>query len=114
MSVSHNGFNENVLTFIASGNIQPGIPVKISDNNTVSPCTPADSFCGVCCGVRNGFASVQLSGIVSLPFSSAAPAPGYRLLASDGTGGIKSVATGGRSLLVVSSDSTAGTVTIML
>lgn len=115
MSVSFNGCNERVVTFIADDELTAGVPVKVSAGNTVSACAAGDSFCGICTNVRNGYATVQLGGFVSLPYTGAtAPAVGYRMLAGDGTGGVAVAATGGRSLLVVSVDSTSATVGIML
>ena len=65
MNVNFNGYGENVLTFIAdSGLTETGVPVKISDDGTVAKCVGNDNFCGVCVGLRDGYAAVQLAGYV--------------------------------------------------
>jgi hypothetical protein len=115
MSVSFNGCNEKAVTFIADDDLTVGMPVKISANNTVSGCSAGDSFCGICTSVRNGYATVQLGGFATLPFTGTTdPSLGYCMLAADGTGGVKVAATGGRSLLVVSVDTSRDNVGIML
>ena len=65
MNVNFNGYGENVLTFIAdSGLTETGVPVKISDDGTVAKCDGNDNFCGICVGLRDGYAAVQLAGYV--------------------------------------------------
>ena len=91
-----------------------GVPVKISANDTVDSCAAEDSFCGVANGVSGGYASVQMSGFIRLPYNGTAAVAGYVILAADGSGGVKVVATGGRSILVLRVDMAAKTVGIML
>ena len=61
MNVSFNGFNENTVTFEANGTINVGAPVMITANGKVSAANGA--FCGICRGVRNGYAAAQVRGI---------------------------------------------------
>ncbi|NLB36559.1 MAG: hypothetical protein GX824_04565 [Clostridiales bacterium] len=115
MSVSFNGCNEKSVTFIADDELTAGVPVKVSENDTVSACDAGDSFCGICTSVRNGYATVQLGGFAVIPFTgSTDPSVGYCTLAADGSGGVKVTATGGRSLLVVNVDAASDIVGIML
>lgn len=114
MSVSFNGYKESLATFKAASGLTAGVPVKISANDTVDSCAAEDSFCGVANGVSRGYASVQMSGFVTLPYTGTAPVVGYVILAADGSGGVKVVATGGRSMLVLQVDATAKTVGVML
>ena len=105
MNVNFNGYGENVLTFIAdSGLTEAGVPVKISDDGTVAKCSANDVFCGVCVGVRGGYAAVQLAGYVRMP-ATARIAVGYKKLAA-GSNDTVAVNSSGRELLVVDSTAT--------
>ncbi len=105
MNVNFNGYGENVLTFIADSSITAaGVPVKISSDGTVAKCSADDVFCGVCVGLRDGYAAVQLSGYVRLPAGSKI-AVGYKKLAA-GANGTVAVNNSGRELLVVDSTAT--------
>ena len=65
MNVNFNGAGENVLTFIADSSVtEAGIPVKVSADGTVAKCGANEPFCGICVGVRNGYAAVQIAGYV--------------------------------------------------
>ena len=66
MNVDFKGYGENVATFIATSTVKEGDLVKISDNFTVAPCTANDEISGVCVGVSDGYAAVQLSGYVEV------------------------------------------------
>ena len=105
MNVNFNGYGENVLTFIAdSGLTETGVPVKISDDGTVAKCDGNDNFCGICVGMRDGYAAVQLAGYVRVA-AAARIEPGYKKLAAGSTGNV-AVNTSGRELLVVDSTAT--------
>ncbi len=111
MNVNFNGFGEDVATFAASAGLNSaGVPVKISGDGTVAKCAKNDNFCGVCRGVRDGYATVQLSGYVTMNTISKIE-PGYKkLTASDNNLVMES--TTGREYLVL--DSTASTVGFIL
>lgn len=67
MNVNFNGYGENAATFIADKTLtEAGVPVKMKDNGTVAKCDASENFCGVCVGVRGGYAVVQLSGYVKI------------------------------------------------
>ena len=51
-------------------------------------------------------AAVQVAGFVTVGYSGTVPAVGWSALAANGSGGVKSVSTGGQTLLVV--DATTG------
>ena len=92
MSVSTKGFCENVLTLKAASGLKAGVPVN----------------------VNGGYAGVQLSGVVTMPYTGTdAPAVGYAALASDGADGVKA-STKGNTYLVLSVNTTAKTVSFML
>ena len=105
MNVNFNGYNQNVLTFIAdSGITEPGVPVKMSDDGTVTVCGANEVFCGVCVGLRGGYAAVQLSGYARFATNSKITV-GFQQLAAAANGKI-AVKSGGRKLLVVDSTAT--------
>ncbi len=115
MSTAYNGFCENLLTFkAASGFTSADVPVKISANDTVAACANNNAFCGISRSVREGYAAVQLTGAATLSYSGTAPSVGYAMLAADGSGKVKTVESGGRSLLVIAVDTTNSLVTILL
>lgn len=105
MSVNFKGYGENVVTFeAASGLTTTGVPVKMSNDAQVGPCSANDVFCGVCVNLRDGYAAVQLSGYVVLPAAAKITA-GYQKVAVNASG--KVVANeNGKEVLVVSSSAT--------
>lgn len=109
MNVNFNGYNEGVATFVADSSIEnTNTAVVMSDGGTVALCTEG-KFCGICVGLRNGYAAVQLSGYVNMPAATEIM-PGYKkLVISDGK-----IAEGnnGREYLVV--ESTADSIGFML
>ena len=105
MNINFNGYGENVLTFIADSSLTaPGVPVKISGDGAVAKCGANENFCGVCIGLRNGYAAVQLAGYVRMP-ANAKIAPGYKKLAAGGDGTVAANSSG-RELLVLDSTAT--------
>lgn len=111
MDVNFKGFGEKVATFIAdTGLNQSNIPVKITAAGTVAKCTDGDKFCGMCLSVRDGYATVQLSGFVTAN-ALGSIAPGYQTLSAGANNLIKTSQTG-REYLVV--ESTSGTVGFIL
>lgn len=99
MNVNFKGYGENVATFIASDTVKAGSLVKMSASDTVTPCSANDDFIGVCVGVRNGYATVQLEGYVELATSDSTITAGYNILVA-ASSGVKS-AQSGKSYLVV-------------
>ena len=105
MNVNFNGFREGIVTFIADSALtDAGVPVKMSADGTVTKCSGNDNFCGVCVGLRNGYAAVQLTGYARMK-AAAKIDVGYRKLASDSNAKV-AVNSGGRELLVVDSTTT--------
>lgn len=111
MNVNFNGYGENAATFEADSTLTAaGVPVKISGDGTVAACASGENFCGICTGLRAGYAAVQLAGYVTMPAKSKIEA-GYKKLAA-GADGCVAVASAGREYLVV--NSTADTVGFIL
>ncbi len=106
MTISLNGFNEQVATF-ESEPVAAGTPVKMTGNGIVGACADKDAFCGVALTERGGFAAVQLKGYVQLSYTGAAvPAVGYQTL-SAAAGGKIQADPAGRSFLVTDVDTAA-------
>lgn len=105
MNVNFNGYGENVATFIAADTLtETGVPVKISADGTVDKCSANDLFCGICIGVRGGYAAVQLAGYAKVQVSSKL-ALGYTKLAAAANGKV-AANDSGRELLVIDSTAT--------
>lgn len=105
MNVNFNGYGENMVTFEAAGNFnEAGVPVKITADGTVDKCSANDVFCGICQGVRDGYATVQLAGYVKVK-TTAKLALGYTKIVA-GANGTVAAGTAGRELLVVESTAT--------
>lgn len=113
MNISFDGMNQWMATFAAAG-MAEGQVVKMTGSGAVDKCADGDVFCGVTAVAEDSFCGVQLGGVVTVPYTGGAPAVGYALLAANGSGGVKSVSTGGRSYLVLSVDTAAKTVTFVL
>ncbi len=114
MNISLDSFHSQQATFLADSLTKAGYPVVMKENLTVTTAATGGAFCGFCTDVRGGYATVRLSGYCTAKYSGTAPAVGYALLAADGDGGVKTVTTGGRSLLVTNVDTTAKTIGIIL
>lgn len=109
MSSAFKGFETKEITLKSTG-INPGAVVML--NEELLAVSPAEGtvFCGVCSAVRDGYASVIISGYAEAAFTGTAPVPGYQKLASDGNGGVIVDNENGREYLVVGVDSSASTV----
>lgn len=104
MKVSMEGFGENVATFEAettgTTEVTAGAAVMISGNGKVCACTKAgDIPLGVALSVRGEYCAVQVKGYAKLPCGSGVTA-GYRNLASDASGKLVVVTTGGKGFYV--------------
>lgn len=113
MTVSFGGFGENVLTLECSSVIEAGTPVTISSGGKAVPCEEEDKVAGVCIGSDGSYAAVQLTGVVTLPYSGDAPSPGFVTLLADGEGGVAADGDG-REHLALEVDTTSETVTFIL
>lgn len=114
MKVSFDGIGERIATFYADSSAKDGLPVKVSDNGTVSACDNADEIAGVAAFLnKDGCVSVIMGGYVVLPYSGEKPGFGWRHFVADGDGGVMTAenVSGGRMFLVTEiyeSDKTVG------
>ncbi len=110
MDYNFNGFNENVLTFVADNTLKDGdkgITVKLTANGTVGKTYEDDVFVGVLLGVRNGYASVQVSGYCKVKTGTRIE-PGYKLMSSDSNGGAYCTPAGRYYFVLDSTEKEAG------
>jgi hypothetical protein len=104
MDISLNGYNEQIATFECDANLAKGDLVKITQNLKVAKAdTDNDMFCGKAISVRNGFASIQLSGYMEATYSGTISL-GFKTVAVDSSGNVKTVTTGGNKILIVNVD----------
>lgn len=80
--ISFHGYNENVLTFECTGDVQRGSLVTMDSSQKVRVAKDGECFLGVALGVRDGFAAVQLQGYCELKADEDIPVGRTRLVAS--------------------------------
>ena len=114
MDISYEGIGQTVATFNCSGEIEAGIPVKISGNASVDVCADGGAFNGVTAAAADGgIVPVIMRGFIKLPYSGTAPTAGNGVIAADGDGGVKT-ASAGRSLTVIDVDTANSTVVLYI
>lgn len=114
MNVNFDGIGSQVMTFLNDPKslAVPGDPVSISGNGEVQQ-APADSvFIGVCLSGDEDYTAVQVSGVITCPYTGAAPTLGYTALVAAKSA--VAAKEGGREYLVLAVDTTAKTVTFVL
>lgn len=114
MSISFNGFNEQVLTFKTETELAAGTLVKMSGNGTVAACANGDKIIGVVLSCRDNLACVQVGGYINLPYSGTAPTTGYCGICAASATKIKTDSSAGKLLAVFDTDTTAATAGILL
>ena len=107
MNVDFKGYGENVATFIATSAVKDGDLVKISEYFTVAPCAANDEIAGVCVGVSDGYAAVQLSGYVEVK-SNKKIALGYTSVAAASATQATTSATARKYNVIYSTDTKVG------
>lgn len=107
MNVDFKGYGENVATFLAESTVKEGDLVKVSGNCKVSPCATGDAITGVCVGVRDGYAAVQLSGYVEVP-ATAQIAVGYKGICANNNTTAKTDTNARQYLVIYSTTNTVG------
>ena len=113
MSIAWQGSGQGCGT-VRGGTGGEGELVKVRGGGTGAACGDGDRFCGVAVCKKDDACAVQVAGFVTVGYTGTVPAVGWSALAANGSGGVKSVSTGGQTLLVVDADTTAKTVTILL
>lgn len=104
--ISFEGIGEVVATFLCEEGVEAGQVVQVKESGKVGTCAGDDGFCGVALSVEDGYAAVQIGGLVKVAASEDVTAGWCRLLAN-GTGGVKkdsATSPNGRDFLVVSKE----------
>lgn len=114
MEISFEGIGQVAATFMADGDIQPGMAAVLTADGTVGLGKAGDAPCGMVLCVSNGMAAVQVGGMVKLGYSGTAPAIGWGMIAGDGTGKVKSVTSGGMTCLIATVNTAESTAVIKL
>lgn len=99
------GFGENVATFFRTDDTVSGQLLAMASSEVVRPAQEGEPFIGICIGVRDKFAAVQLAGYVEA-FSPNRIPVGYRRLVAE-HGGL-SEAANGRAYRVITEQETDG------
>lgn len=103
--ISFEGIGEVVATFGCAEGVDPGQVVKITADGTVGVCAAGNKICGVALSSQDGYAAVQLGGLVKVPVSGEGVTSGWCKLSADGSGGMKLDTTAGIEYLVVRTES---------
>ena len=99
--ISFEGIGEVVATFACGAGVAAGQVVKVTADGTVGTCSAGEKFCGVALSAEDGYAAVQLGGLVKVPVSGGSVTAGWVKLSADGSGGVKLDSTAGTERLVV-------------
>lgn len=109
MSISFEGFNNRYLTFTAGAAATVGKVVELTAAGTVQDAA-SGSFTGRLVSLENGLALVQVTGMMTLPFTETESAPlplGHTRVGAAADGGIQASATGRNAIVVGKGASTA-------
>ena len=111
MELSFDGIGQVAATFATQETEEKplaiGMAVALTGDGTVGLGTAGAAPCGVILALEGDqTAAVQVSGFVRVGYTgSTAPTVGWGSLGVDGSGGVQTVSTGGRSVLIVQVDS---------
>ena len=108
MKSSFEGIGQWAATFACAEDVAQGQMVKVSSNGTVTACADGEKFVGQAAAVgRDGAAcSVVLGGMVTAAYIGTAPALGWSGLSANGSGGVKTDASGREHMVVNVEEST--------
>lgn len=88
MSISTNGYGENILTFNTNVT-EVGVPVLIGGLSIVQKAPAEKDFLGFTCYADGEIAGVIMDGYVEVPYTGSIPAFGFTALVSNGSNGVK-------------------------
>lgn len=99
--ISFEGIGEMVATFACAEDVAAGQVVKITADGTVGTCAAGDKICGVALSAEDGYAAVQMGGLVKVATTGGSITAGWCKLSADGSGGMKQDDSAGTEYLVV-------------
>ena len=109
-----NGLCTKEITLLAKEDVKPGMPVEIAERYTVGIPDNNCRFFGICTSVKGKYATVAVSGVVTVPYSGSSLTLGYNTLSSDGNGKVKVDMNGDDYFVVFDIDEENKLVTILL
>ena len=77
--ISFEGIGEVAATFACGEGVKAGQVVKLTGDGTVGPCGDGERFCGVALSAGEGFAAVQLGGLIRVAASGGALSEGWNV-----------------------------------
>ena len=99
--ISFEGIGEVVATFACGEGVTAGQVVKVTADGTVGSCSTGEKICGVALSAEDGYAAVQLGGLVKVAATGGSITAGWCKLSADGSGGMKQDGSAGTEYLVV-------------
>lgn len=111
MDISFEGYASQAVTFYAGEDIAAGDPVMLGDGMTVYKAVEDACIIGAALAVKDGYATVQTSGVIKLPASDFLTT-GYTPLTVDSEGKVICGETGPERL-VIYIDSETETATVL-
>ena len=75
--ISFEGIGEVAATFACGEGVKAGQVVKLTGDGTVGPCGDGERFCGVALSAGEGFAAVQMGGLIRVAASGGALTEGW-------------------------------------
>lgn len=111
--IEYQGIGAVVVTAKTEG-VTAGALCRYTAEDTVETVTSGEEFHGVCLFEKNGTASVQVKGFVTLGYTGTAPGYGYVALTGDSAGGVAVSGTGEKRYLVTAVNTTEKTVTFCM
>ena len=107
-------FNVHELTFYTEAPIKAGMTVEIDSDGNLNIAPDNYRFAGICTKIKDNYATVTFTGIVTVHYTGDAPSKGYNLLTSDGAGNVKFDFSSDFDYLILDVNEEDQTVTFML
>ena len=86
MSISYEGIGQNCVTLKRKNAVEAGYVCKTYTSDIIDVCGSDDTMLGVVAAVRGEYATVIISGVVTVPYSGTTPTIGACALSGDGSG----------------------------
>lgn len=98
------GFATNCITVPCESDVKEGSPVSLDNTSTAYVCYDGTEFMGVCTQVRDGYATVVITGYAQFSYEGQQPSVGFIKLVCGSEGTVKVDEVIGRTVMVVAVD----------
>ena len=98
------GFATNCITVPCEDDVEVGVPVSLDNSSMAFKSYDGTEFMGLCTYVRNGYATVVLTGYAQFSYEGQQPPVGFVKLVCGSKDTVKIDEEIGRSVMVVSVD----------